>query len=162
MKRWIVLLSLFFCMCPLCFATTMEDPEEEAIEVAKSIVSTTDISLAGINNASATAKKSGANYYVTLTVAEGKAEICLNAFGDLLNLDIKKNSGIQPTPDRIDVAREKMEAKISELNNNSNGRYVLDKAHFELWGDSVYAVFSVHYYYNNSDEYNEYDYYCIV
>ena len=60
--------------------------EEEAIAVAIRVAVASDISLTGFENANSSVWCSENRYYVSLTVIEGNAEVCLNKSGGLLYL----------------------------------------------------------------------------
>ena len=138
--------------------------EEEIIETARLAALNTDIPLGGLENASAAVRYSGNKYYVTFTVAEGQVEVCVDNTGVLLEFIVKKDASAGLSPERIAAAKEKMNVKLAELNDNdSNAIYVLNSLHYEKWGSVTYAVFNVSYYPDkDSDAHKEYDYYCVV
>ncbi|MBR5942868.1 MAG: hypothetical protein IKZ81_05935 [Clostridia bacterium] len=145
-------------------AQPMPLSEEEIIEAAKQAALNTDLPLSGIENATAAIRLSGSKYYVTLTVAEGTVEVSIDSGGALLDFIVKKDVLIGLSDDRIASAREKMNAKLAELNDNdSNARFVLNSVHYEEWGSVIYAVFNVSCYRGQDTEgYDSYNYYCVV
>ena len=138
--------------------------EEEIVETARLTVLNTDIPLSGIETASASIRVVDDKYYVTLTVPEGQVEVCIDNRGGLIDFIVMNDASAGLSPERIAAAKDKMNAKLEELNNNgTKARYVLNGLRYERWGSLIYAVFNVTCYPDkDSDVHSEYDYYCIV
>ena len=137
---------------------------EDAIEAAESIVVNTDLPIGGLDNMIASVRYSSERYYVTFKTADGNVEICLDKFGSLQYLTVKRDALQQLSRDRIIAARTKMHAELETLEkDNPDERYVLKSMHFEEWGDKIYAVFDVdHYPDKYSDMHSVFQYYCVV
>ena len=66
--------------------------DEEAIEIAKRIILSTDIDFTGLENASILLSSFENGYSVILTVADGSVEVGLNNMGGLLYLTVTNNA----------------------------------------------------------------------
>ncbi|MBO4584189.1 MAG: hypothetical protein J5756_03885 [Clostridia bacterium] len=141
-----------------------EISESEAVEIAKRIAVNTSVILRGVDeNASASIKAVDEKYYVVLSVPEGRIDIYIDKTGALLYFVAIKDVSQQLSPEMIAIARERMKAKLVELNNNPNEKYVLDAERFIRLGDSIYAIFSVNYYpHNDSNVHSVYQFYCAI
>ena len=136
---------------------------EDAIEIARSAVMNTDLPIGSPDSFNATVRYSMNSYLITFKTAEGSVEVHLDKNGELQFMSVKKDALQHLSSEKVSAAIAKMNAKLAELNNDTNGMYVLDRMHFEEWGSSVYAVFDVlHYSDKSTDEYDVYQYYCAV
>lgn len=131
--------------------------------LAKSAALKTDVTFDGLESASSSVRSSENEYYVTLTVDEGEVDVCVDTVGRLLNLEVKKFAQQLPR-EKIDIAVNKLLAKLVELKNNDpDGIYFVDSVHYEEWGNAICVVFDVsHYPDKDSDADNVYQYYCVV
>lgn len=136
---------------------------EDAIEIARSAVMNTDLPIGNPDSFNATVRYSLNSYLITFKTAEGSVEVHLDKNGELQFMSVKKDAMQHLSSEKVSAAKAKMNAKLAELNNDPNEKYILDRMYFEEWGSSVYAVFDVlHYPDKDSDEYSVYQYYCAV
>lgn len=140
-----------------------KDEAAAITKAAKQIILNTDIGFANLDNATSTVRKVDETYHIILTTPEESVEVCIDIYGEFESLNVLSDARNQPSEEMIVAAKEKMYRKLAELNKAaSGGKYVLDKAHFEAWGENTYIVFTVNYYDIRSDARSAYNYYYLL
>ena len=72
------------------WAAVVVENEKEVTEIARQIALNSDVALSGIEDAEITYVSSGSKYFVTLKVAEGSVEICVDNKGGLWSISVSK------------------------------------------------------------------------